>query len=1000
VSARVPFALLGVVLLVGSGTIVGTLQTPAATDPDVDRAMDRASAETQSALREAAITAARAAAREPVTVRADTAYGRVLNRSSAFRDALRIRLYLRARQSLGTLSERRGSVRIQASLPAVERPADLRAAKRRVRVERAGPGGTAMRVRIEGVTLTASRGGRVVGTRTVSPTLVVPTPTLAVHDRVRRFERRLDAGPLDPGLGRRLTARLYPVVWARGYAQYGGTPIENVLANRHVALFTNSGILALQRDIFGHSDPVGRRAFRLATADAALTDLLAGTDFAATETLQRAHEEVGLTPAPTDALDAAGGVTPSVRPNETVTVGIGDTAARAFVDSEAVLDRTLRETYAARVALKQRVRHLGTRQVREPRAPGPGWGIVRSSTRTAVRVRDREPGPPHAARGTGTHVLGVHGRTVVRTHTTTYRWRGPKSETTTTTGRTIERSAVTLTLVGNHTQGPAPTRPVALVHERGGPFDGPNLADVRGLAYDRLVASRGGLDRLAERATGGTSVARAAVVRGERPPGLEAWVYADIADLRERARNVSMTTTRGELATYQSNPPAALAGKLRARRAALVDVPETYPNVAQRARVAARTEYVDRLIDVLDRRGRARQANIASLRERLSDPGRAGDPIERLREGYERRGRRDPPGRLGGLRMRVDAEPAYLTRSALDHEAVNSIAPGTEEHPLVTRNRNVAAVPYGDAVDALVGALLGPDTTRLRTAAQVLRTVERTNSSVGVDQSVLERQVRAGTARGLAAARATLAEFDVGDGASRRAAVVDATSSWDTPAARALAVTNGSAADAIHAAALDRWAEDLSDRSRDLLALRLRVAVHEATTSGAARPTEPAVNGTTRDVRTELRERLASEAGDALSNATAEGVGRSLARLPAGLPVAPAPGFWYATVNLWRVEIAGEFPRFTVRVPRGTPDRPGAQLHYVRETAVVRFDVDGDGSPERVGNTTRVSFQTGTEVAIAVPPGPQGVGDVDGEADETSPGWPDPGPSRSGADSK
>jgi hypothetical protein len=350
--------------------------------------------------------------------------------------------------------------------------------------------------------------------------------------------------------------------------------------------------------------------------------------------------------------------------------------------------------------------------------------------------------------------------------------------------------------------------------------------------------------------------------------------------------------------------------------------------------------------------------------------------------------------------MRVDAEPAYLTRSALDHEAVNSIAPGTEEHPLVTRNRNVAAVPYGDAVDALVGALLGPDTTRLRTAAQVLRTVERTNSSVGVDQSVLERQVRAGTARGLAAARATLAEFDVGDGVSRRAAVADATSSWDTPAARALAVTNGSAADAIHAAALDRWAEDLSDRSRDLLALRLRVAVHEATTSGAARPTEPAVNGTTRDVRTELRERLASEAGDALSNATAEGVGRSLARLPAGLPVAPAPGFWYATVNLWRVEIAGEFPRFTVRVPRGTPDRPGAQLHYVRETAVVRFDVDGDGSPERVGNTTRVSFQTGTEVAIAVPPGPQGVGDVDGEADETSPGWPDPGPSRSGADSK
>jgi hypothetical protein len=737
---------------------------------------------------------------------------------------------------------------------------------------------------------------------------------------------------------------------------------------------------------------------RAAADGVAVPDLLAGTDFAATEYLDRARGEVDLAPA--GVLDTAGSVDPVVRPNETITVGVNDTAERAFVDSEVVLDRTLRETYSARVGLKQRVRHLGTRQVREPRAPGPGWGIVRSSTRTAVRVRDREPGPPHAARGTGSHVLGVHGRTVVRTHTTTYWWRGPKGGTATTTGRTVERSAVTFTLVGNHTRGPAPARPVALVHEPGGPFDGPNLADVRGLAYDRLVAARGGLDRLAERATGATSVATTEVVHGERPAELEAWVYADLAALRERVRDVSVTTTRAELATYQSNPPAALAEKLRARRAALIDVPGTYPNVAQRARVAARTEYVDRLIGVLDRRGRARRANAASLRDRLSDPARAGDPIKRLQLGYQQRGHRDPPGRLGGLRMRVDAEPAYLTRSALGHEAVDPIAPGTEEHPLVARNRNVAAVPYGDAVDALVGKLLGRETTRLRTAAQVLRAVERTNGSTGVDRATLERQVRAGTARGLAAARATLAEFDLGDRGSRRAVVTDATSRWDTPATRALAVTNGSAADAIHAAAVDRWSGDLSDRSRDLLAVRLRNDLQEATTAEAARPAEPAVNGTAGDLRDELRERLATGAGDALSNATADRPGRSLARLPAGMPVAPAPGFWYATVNLWRVEVAGEFPRFTVRVPRGTPDRPGAQFHYVRETGAVRLDVDGDGAPERIGNTTRVSFRTGTEVAVAVPPGPQGVGDVDGETDETSPGWPEPGPPQPGADAK
>jgi hypothetical protein len=110
------------------------------------------------------------------------------------------------------------------------------------------------------------------------------------------------------------------------------------------------------------------------------------------------------------------------------------------------------------------------------------------------------------------------------------------------------------------------------------------------------------------------------------------------------------------------------------------------------------------------------------------------------------------------------------------------------------------------------------------------------------------------------------------------------------------------------------------------------------------------------------------------------------------MPVAPAPGFWYATVNLWRVEVAGEYARFTVRVPRGTPDDPGAQLHYVREEGTVTLDIDGDGTGERLGRTTRVSFRTGTEVATAVPPGPQGVGDVDGQAREESPGWPEPGP--------
>jgi len=996
VTARVPFALLGVVLLVGSLTLAGTLQQPAATEPDVERAMDRASAETQSALRDAAVSAARQAALDPVTARAETPYGRVLDSSAPFRDSLRVRLYLRASETLRSLSRGRGEVRVAASLPAIESPADLRAAKQRVSIERAGPDGTAMRVRIANVTLTATRAGRVVGTRTVSPTLVVPSPALAVHDRVDRYERRLNAGPLDPGLGRRLTARLYPIVWARGYAQYGGAPIENVLANRHISLMTNGGILSLQRNVFGHSDPVGRDALARATVEAGIRDLLAGTNFTGRAYLTEAHDAVGLTPAPEEALDTAR-VEPAVRPNGTVTVGVNGTAERVFVGSLDVLDETLKETYSERVRLRQRVHHVESRRISEPDDPGPEWGVVDTETRTSVSVRNGDPGPAHATPGTGNHVIAVHGRTVVETHTTVYRWIGPLGRKTTTTGQTVDEYAVTFTLSGNHSRGHAPVRPIESVHDRGGPFGGPNLEDVPGRARERLVDSRGGLDRLAARAVGGQHVGASAVVYGDRPDGLADWVYMDLVALRERARNVSMETTHGDIATFRSNPPAVLAAKLRDRRAELVEDPERYPNVAERARVAARTEYLDRLIREFEERARDRSDSTGRLREELSRWDRPGDPIERLRAGYERRHQRADPEPLPGLRMRVDAEPAYLTRSSLDHDTVQPIAPGASEHPLVTRNWNVMSLPYGDAVDSLLGAILRrPQTTRLRTAAQTLRTAERTDDAHDVDTARLEQQVRDGTQSGLSAARDTLASFDLGDRSSRRAVVAAGMARWETPGARALAVTNGSAAAAIHAAAVERWAGELDAPDRDRLAIRLGQNIQRATAQGDARPVEPAVNESARALRSHLQD----EIGKVLKNTVAETarvtiedrLGGSLGRLPAGLPVAPAPGFWYATINLWRVEVAGEYARFTVRVPRGTPDDPGAQLHYVRESGRVELDVDGDGSPERLGRTTRVRFRTGTEVAIAVPPGPQGVGDVDGNGVEESAGWPEPGP--------
>jgi len=75
----------------------------------------------------------------------------------------------------------------------------------------------------------------------------------------------------------------------------------------------------------------------------------------------------------------------------------------------------------------------------------------------------------------------------------------------------------------------------------------------------------------------------------------------------------------------------------------------------------------------------------------------------------------------------------------------------------------------------------------------------------------------------------------------------------------------------------------------------------------------------------------------------------------------------------------------------GPPGTPSATVRYVREDNAVTLDVDGDGSDEQLGHNTRISFRADTGVVVAVPPKPRGVGDKDGNAVETSSGWPEAG---------
>ncbi|WP_132057431.1 DUF7286 family protein [Halorussus amylolyticus] len=1024
---RVPFALVGVVLLVGSAVITANLSggPEPRTDDSVGTAIDRTTAATNTALRGAVASAGRDAARAPVVEPADTPVGGVLNDSTPYRDALRIRIYLAARSALDGVAVRSGDVRGTASLPATPNESALRTAKRRVEISPAGDSESAgLAVRIENVTVTASRDGRSVERADISPDLTVATPALALHERAERFESRLNRAPLEPGLGRRLTARLYALAWGRGYAQYGGAPIENVVANRHVELATNGAVLREQRETFGSADPGGRGALAWATARTGATDLLAGVHnqrgTRRTKLLKAANERYqGENPMPGGvAADLA--EAPETRP-----VGVNRTADRAFAEFVAGerdpgFDATLRAAYRVETRLVSAVRETES----EPRpsldSPGENWTLEERRVETDARVEDATGPPPDAP--AGYHLLAHETRRVQHTHSLVGTW-SKGNETRRTVERWTETFVVRVGVAGDHRLGDssdsgdgagvasavtAPPRPVAGVHERAGALDGPNLRDVPETATEELVADRGGFDAVARRAADGTLDVRSHDITGERPADLREWTYRDLAALRERVRNVSVEASPTAAVSDEAPPATHLARELENRRDELVRAPDRYDGAADRARVATRAAYLDRVVARLRDRADRTNDTRAGVGDALAD---AGVDFDRARRILRERSRpatppaepmpADGPGRPANLR--VTGGPPYLTLAELDGEHVSAIPDGESRYPLAARNLNVFSVPYGDAADSVASVLDNgggdSETTDLRTAALALRAANRTldaraNDTLAERRDRLHSEVSASmrAVRRSLVAELAMPRFDLTE-TERTRAVRAGLARWNTTAGRALAVTNGSAADAVAAEIRDERPPLRRADREDWVRVRTELAFETSRTE-AENPTQSAVNETATVARKLARKAAEKALSDAAENASERvkdrWFGEVLSSVPAGLPVAPVPGYWSATLNVWDVSVRGQYERFAVRAPQGSPGASGVghgSVTYLRENRTVRLDVDGDGATERLGRNERLSFETDTVVVVAVPPGPSGVGDTDGTRDERSPGW-------------
>ncbi|WP_143052158.1 DUF7286 family protein [Halobacterium jilantaiense] len=974
--ARVPFALVGVVLLVASASAAAVLagHDPAPDRTRGDRAIDRAETSVDAALAGTARTALRNAAENPVVSPADSRYGDALDPETAFRDALALRVYARFERALRTVDASAGSATASASLPRVQSTADAAAAIERTTVERVND--SVVEVRVAGVETAVERGGRTLDRRERTASVRVHSPTLTLHDRAQRFERLLDRGALDgPGLDRRLTDLLHRVVWLRGPLQYAGAPIGNVLANRHVALAANRALLDQQRAAFGRLDDAGSDAYARAFAETGLRDVLAAGKRTAKSRAGAVLEERGQSGTATDvgfaAVEAA-----AEQADRAVPISVNATADRAFVgfvDGAAGrgLGGTLADAlvgFADRSVAVERVDRTTTSRGSIP----DDWRLVRTDTTTERSVSATPAGRVDVAGRRAERT----GRRVVTTEATTRRYRnGTNTRTVTETTRTTHRVTIG---VGYEADPPVRDR---LSTERDAVLDapvrsvGPALRERYAAAsVRRLLRSDGGADAIARRAVAGEVVEKRAVVRPAVPAPVRERAADAVASLRDDARNVTV-----ELSTRALASGDGATADLVDRVWALREVGDEYDTATARAVAAAEEAYLARVVVALREQGVG--GGVAAVGEELGDRGVQRPPA----------GRADAAE--AGPVAAVEGTPPYLT--------LGEVTPATADvddayHPLTARNRNWFTAPHGAVAEAVVSAALPdpPDRVGLGRAGQALRAADSAldtgeNDTLAEHRARLRDAVAGGVDDARVAYGGVLSSSPVDfDPEERKRAVEAALARWPTLAGAATAIANGSAAEAVAAAAAE--VADAGPRARDRLDARLRANAADVASKGRVEVESGLVRETTRAAHAVV-EAAAVEAVDATSSALAAEAARragvpDMGALPAGLPLAPVPGSWYATANAWTVELRGSWAEFTVRAEAGTPVAPEG-VAYVRRDEPVAFDVNGDGRPDSVGSNERVSFAVEATVGVVVPPGPRGVGDTSGGQDERSPGW-------------
>lgn len=290
--ARVPFAMIAVLLLVASIGIVATLEQRS--DPVIDQeaalVVDRTETAAQAELRSATIDASHAAVSVPIINASGPDVDDIdaigPSRDDNFENYLKLLIYLEAHDRLPAAGQTAGTdATSTVSIPPVTDDGsggltpdeaidavDLTIGDDPTTALEPG----LLEVRLENVTVDATVDERALPTDGRNISVTVGSPVMQLDERTTAYETRLNQSFFDEGidtelegLGQHMAARLYPVAyfkagWDRTKQTRGPDyhDFDRVLEPGHTEVLANHAIFAIQEDEFGTQDPYAERTLR------------------------------------------------------------------------------------------------------------------------------------------------------------------------------------------------------------------------------------------------------------------------------------------------------------------------------------------------------------------------------------------------------------------------------------------------------------------------------------------------------------------------------------------------------------------------------------------------------------------------------------------------------------------------------------------------------------------------------------------------------------------